>query len=45
MLEKEINVKTKEEMATSLVRILQCLGTAKEFLADIVMTETNNISK
>ncbi|XP_072014669.1 uncharacterized protein [Amphiura filiformis] len=44
MLEKEINVKTKEEVAVSLVRILQCLGTAKEFLSDIVITETNSVS-
>ncbi|XP_041481016.1 ras GTPase-activating protein nGAP-like isoform X5 [Lytechinus variegatus] len=42
-LEQEISVKTKEEVATSLMKILHCLGSAKEFLVEMVMKETESI--
>ena len=45
LIEQQINVKTKEEIATSLIKVLQCLGTANEFLVELVMTETRTISK
>lgn len=45
ILEQEINVKTKEEVATCLVKILQCLGTAKDFLISLVLSEMDNIKE
>ncbi|XP_071820663.1 uncharacterized protein [Apostichopus japonicus] len=45
ILEQEINVKAKEEVATCLVKILQCLGTAKDFLINLVLSEMENIKE
>ncbi|XP_030853627.1 ras GTPase-activating protein nGAP isoform X2 [Strongylocentrotus purpuratus] len=42
-LERDINVKAKEEVATSLMKILHCLGSAKEFMTEMVMNETEGI--
>lgn len=39
VLEPQISVKTKDELASILVRVLQKLGIARDFLSDIVMTE------
>ncbi|ELT88294.1 hypothetical protein CAPTEDRAFT_225557 [Capitella teleta] len=39
VLEPQISVKTKDELASTLVRVLQQMGVAQEFLSDIVMTE------
>ncbi|XP_071801964.1 uncharacterized protein [Asterias amurensis] len=44
LIEQQINVKTKEEIATSLIKVLQCLGTANEFLVELVMTETRTVN-
>ncbi|XP_072176772.1 uncharacterized protein [Diadema setosum] len=42
-LEQDIGVKTKEEVATSLMKVLHCLGTAHDFLTEMVMKETESI--
>jgi RAS protein activator-like 2 len=38
-----IGVKAKEDIATSLVHVMQREGLAKEFLADIVMMDIDRI--
>ncbi|KAK2149018.1 hypothetical protein LSH36_471g02009 [Paralvinella palmiformis] len=43
ILEPQVSVKAKEELATSLVHILQRRGRAKEFLTDIVMAEVDKL--
>ncbi|XP_038063625.1 ras GTPase-activating protein nGAP-like isoform X2 [Patiria miniata] len=44
LIEQQINVKTKEEIATSLIKVLHCLGLASEFLVELVMTETRTMN-
>ncbi|XP_022085340.1 ras GTPase-activating protein nGAP-like isoform X3 [Acanthaster planci] len=44
LIEQQINVKTKEEIATSLVKVLHCLDSAKEFLVELVMSETRTMN-
>ena len=45
ILEPIISVRAKEEIATTLVNILQRLGCVKEFLSDIVMAEVDKLGK
>ena len=45
VLEPLISVKAKEEIATTMVNILQRLSSAKDFLSDIVMAEVDKIGK
>ena len=44
-LEPQISVKTKEELATTLVKVLQKMGVARDFLSDIVMTEVLKLGR
>ena len=41
LLEPVISVKAKQDLATSLVHILQKLGKANQFLSDIVMADVD----
>ena len=43
VLEPQISVKTKDEIATTMVNILQKLGKATDFLSDIVMAEVDKL--
>ena len=45
VLEPQISVKTKDEIATTMVNILQKLGKATDFLSDIVMAEVDKLGK
>ena len=42
-LEPLVSIKNKEEIASSLVAIMQRLGCAKGFLTDIVMAEVRKL--
>lgn len=43
VLEPIVSVKAKEEIATTMVNIMQHLGCAKQFLSDIVMAEVDRL--
>lgn len=45
LLEPAISVKSKEDIATALVHIMQREGMARNFLADLVMMEIERIGK
>lgn len=45
VLEQVISIKSKEEIASTMVHTLQKVGTAKEFLCDIVMAEVDKIGQ
>lgn len=45
MLEPVISVKAKEDIATSMIHIMQREGIARNFLADLVMMEIDRIGE
>lgn len=45
ILEPVISVKAKEDIATSMIHIMQREGIARNFLADLVMMEIDRIGK
>jgi len=44
-LEPLVNVKDKEEIATTLIHIMQKLDKAKDFLTEVVMNEVLRLGK
>lgn len=45
LLEPVISVKAKEDIATSMIHIMQREGLARNYLADLVMMEIDRIGK
>lgn len=45
MLEPVISVKAKEDIATSMIHIMQREGIARNFLADLVLMEIDRIGE
>ena len=45
VFEPILNAKTKDEIAQTLLRILQYCGKAKEFLCDIIMAEVQHVGE
>ena len=45
VLEPLVNIRDKEEIATTLINIMQKLNKAKDFLSEVVMTEVLRLGK
>ena len=45
VLEPLVNVKDKEEIATTLIKIMQKLGKSKDFLTEVVLAEVLRLGK